>query len=216
MGRPKRGERVDTPQALRLAAEAEFAAHGFAGTRLEDIAARVGIKRPSLLGHFATKEALYEAVIASVFLRLRDSVVAGMATQGNFDQRLAAVVGTFADALFDNPAPAQIFVHELLGAHSAKSPDIRYQVAALLDVVEGFVRHAGQGVLDPQVDVRMTVLDIAGSMVLHAVGQPMREVLWTDQSRQVQDKAASRAHFVALAQRLLLPVPALGQGPGGK
>ena len=204
MGRPRQGERGDTAADLRRAAELEFAAHGFDGARLEDIATRVGLRRPSLFSHYPTKEALYEAVIASVVLRLREAVFAGVAAPGTFRDRLGMVIGTFADALYDNAAPAQIFARELLESHGASGEVVRNQVIPLLDLVEGFVRHAGREVIAPDVDVRLAVLDIAGAMVLHAIGAPMRALLWTGEDARELDRAASRAHFVALAERLLL------------
>src|SRR3954447_1591242 len=45
------------------AARGEFAQRGFSAARLQDIAERAGIKHPTLLYHFGTKERLYAAVI---------------------------------------------------------------------------------------------------------------------------------------------------------
>ncbi len=58
---PRRGEH--TADRILDEAEALFAEHGFAGTTLRDVAARVGIRNPSLYNHFDGKEALYRAVL---------------------------------------------------------------------------------------------------------------------------------------------------------
>ena len=56
-----KGER--TANRIMDIAENLFAAHGYDGTSLRQIAERADIKQPGLYNHFSSKEALYEAVL---------------------------------------------------------------------------------------------------------------------------------------------------------
>jgi AcrR family transcriptional regulator len=59
-----RGKKPGTADRILDAAEARFAAKGFDATSLGDIADDVGIRAPSLYKHFASKQELWEAVLA--------------------------------------------------------------------------------------------------------------------------------------------------------
>ena len=94
-------------ELLRVAIDV-FGDQGFAGARIDEIARRVGIRRPSVLYHFSDKATLHYAAITAV-VRNRTSACSSIAASPDdrrrATSRLSDADWTLAAATsFDDPA----------------------------------------------------------------------------------------------------------------
>lgn len=65
----------DRPQEIAEAAFEAFAEHGYAQTRVEDVASRAGVSKGLMYLYFKTKEELFKAVIRNVVTRRVDALI---------------------------------------------------------------------------------------------------------------------------------------------
>jgi AcrR family transcriptional regulator len=65
----------ERPQQIAEAAFEEFARHGYAQARVEDVAQRAGVSKGLMYLYFRTKEELFKAVIRNVVTRRVDALI---------------------------------------------------------------------------------------------------------------------------------------------
>lgn len=90
-----------TRRALLDSAAAAFQERGFADASLDDIARAARLTKGALYHHFASKQALFQAVFEEVERELVDAVLRSGAGETDPWRRLLAGVGAFLDACLE-------------------------------------------------------------------------------------------------------------------
>lgn len=185
MARPKKDPNsVPTQQRILRAAENEFGKHGFVRTRLEDIAEQVGIRRPSLLYHFKTKEALYECVVQELFTALRTQLVSEM-KPGEFSDFVLNLTQSFIQFVEQRPSFAPIVLREIIDGGGPVHTILLHQITPVLDVIEGFVRMQGANSVPEGVSVRTALVHVSSNILLQQASGTLRTPLWGDQNTTI-------------------------------
>lgn len=164
-------------EAILNAARIEFAARGYAGTRMEDVAAGVGISKAALYLQFADKAALFrEMVDAMLLTRLPAALPPEMQSSPPAAQ-LEALMRFGARQLAE---PDVAFLPRLVIGEGGNFPEIARTyhdraVSRILALVEGII---ARGVADGsfrRVDPHLTARSVAGALLLGALWKTVFE-----------------------------------------
>jgi AcrR family transcriptional regulator len=109
-GRRRRLPKAQRRELIEKAASALFAERGYAGARLEDIAAAAGVTKQLLYQHFSSKKALHMALLAKHRDELLARLAQDMATPGPLAERLPQVLDRWFAYVEEHPyALAMLF-----------------------------------------------------------------------------------------------------------
>ncbi|GAA4095031.1 TetR/AcrR family transcriptional regulator [Zhongshania borealis] len=134
MARPKRQN--DTPETraqILQAARIEFAEQGIAAP-LEAIAARCGIKRPSLLHHFSSKQALIAAVTDDILRMTRERLLSTISSpDGDYATTMQKIFGVLRELEREEQGVAGVLVHAMMAED--KGGPVTSKMAEFIDII---------------------------------------------------------------------------------
>ncbi len=150
--RKTRAGEANTQRILDAALEV-FAAYGFQGARIDQIAVAAGLSKPNLLYYFRTKEDLYTAVLRRTLDMWLEPL---RELDASSDPRVAlgAYIARKLDYSRSHPTASRLFAMEMLqGAPhlgSALTGHLRDMVEAKSSIIETWIREGRLRPIDPK------------------------------------------------------------------
>lgn len=151
-------------QATRL-----FAARGFDGASLQDIAEAVGLRKPTLLYHFASKEELRRAVLERLLAHWQETVPRLLKAANTGKDRFESLIDETMRFFSDDPDRARMLLRELLDRPAEVGALISEHLQPWLKLLADYIRGGQErGEIHDDVDPESYVLQVV-SLILTTI-----------------------------------------------
>jgi AcrR family transcriptional regulator len=182
-----------------------FADHGFGGTSLNDIADDVGIRRPSLLHHFPSKEALYRAVLFEQFENWAELVEGAIAEpQEGWPQveRILRVAFRFFE---ERPEFVRLVRWEALEGGPILTDELAVLLKPLFERGAAFLEREMDAGRLRRYDARQLLLTGYGAVLSYLSDAPLMTGLLDTDPLSAEALATRREHVIELLRTAISP-----------
>jgi AcrR family transcriptional regulator len=167
--------RADRRRAILDAATELFADQGYAGTSVQEIADAAGTHKTTVLYHFASKEALYEAVLDEALGRIAEVMREFLA--GDFVRaRVSYLVDQVLAFYAEHPSLARLLQRELLEQGGSEAYLKRFVDPIYVPAVASFERAMKAGLIRP-IDPAFFIHDTHVTLIGYFCHRPLLERL---------------------------------------
>jgi AcrR family transcriptional regulator len=196
---------VGTKELIIEAARRRFAEHGFGGASLTEIADDVGIRRPSLLHHFPSKEALYEEVLRTDLADWEALVAEAVSDPSDGWPQVERVVRAAFTFFEEHPEFVRLIRREALDGGPMLSEQLKVVLRPMFD--RGVLFLAAQ--MDAgnlrRYDARQLLLTGYGAALSYLSDAPLIESLVDGDPLSAAALSARREHVLDVLRNALEP-----------
>ena len=162
-------------EAILAAAAELFAAQGFPGTTIKEIAAKAKVNSALLYYYFEDKEGLYREVLAQLIGRMAQQIGASLTNAPSPEEGVRLFVQAQAERFFANKIFARLVLRELFdhGAVHLETPLHTVVVKAFRPLAELIVAGQKSGVFRRDLDPRFAVLSTVSQVAYFTLAQPL-------------------------------------------
>ncbi|EJN06603.1 transcriptional regulator [Bradyrhizobium sp. YR681] len=205
---PQRRDPVATRKKLLTAARLEFARHGLAGARVDEIAMRAGVNKQLVYHYFGDKDALYLAVLEVVYEDIREQErrlnLEGLPP----DKAIRRLIEASFDHLAANPDFIVLLNDENRGGarHVRGSTRLEAMHSPLVKSVS-HILHEGvrSGVFRKGIDPIQLYISIAGLSYFFFSNTPTLSAIFGKDLSSRAQRQSRRRHVVDLVLQSLRP-----------
>jgi len=181
-----------------------FARFGYEGTSLNDIAAGVGIKRPSLLHHFPSKDALYGEVFERMLSDWLERVESTMKSPGQGWERFSAVLTSGFELFCENPAYVRLMRREAIEGGERLGIDLVGVVSPFFEAAVAWIEEEIVAGRFRKVDARHVLVTAYATLLGYVSDAPFIDGLLVDEALAPEMLLARREHLLDLFRRTLV------------